>query len=407
MSPVPAKPDAHGLAIEGGRPVRSPSDFLVFGAPPIEEAEIQEVVGCLRRRWIGTGPLVARFQREFAEFKGGRFAVAVNSCTAALHLSMLASGVGPGDEVITSPMTFCATVNAILHTGATPVLADCDRRSFNILPESIEQEITPRTRAILVVHFAGRPCDMDAICEIAQRNDLLLIEDCAHAVEAEYRGRPSGSFGRMGCFSFYSTKNIVTGEGGMVLTDDEETADQIKVLAAHGMSEDAWDRFSDEGYRHYEVVRPGFKYNMMDIQAAMGVHQLSRVERCWQRRRAIWEEYQSRLVDLPCILPPEPESHTRHGHHLYTPLIDIDELGRSRDWVLEALTAENIGVGVHYVPIHLHAYYSKHMGWQKGQFPNAEWVGERTVSIPLSPALTDRDVDDVCAALRKVLGAGR
>jgi len=391
------------IALDGGPPVRSKENFLVFGAPLIEEPEIDEVVNCMRRRWIGTGPKVYEFEEDFKKFKGTKHAIALNSCTAALHLSMFAAGIGQGDEVITTPMTFCATVNAIIHCGATPVLADCDRMTMNILPEEIEKKITARTKAILPVHFAGRCCDMDAIMEIARKYDLLVIEDCAHAIESEYHGQKAGTFGDIACFSFYVTKNVITGEGGMVVTDDDRFAERIKVLGLHGMSKDAWKRFSDDGYKHYQVIHAGYKYNMMDIQAAIGIHQLKRVDKYWLHRQNIWEKYNEAFKDLPCVTPTEPEPDTRHAYHLYTPLIDIDRLGKARDWVLNALTAENIGVGVHYLPAHLHPYYRKMFGWKEGDFPNAEWIGKQTLSLPLSAALNEIDVDDVIISLKKVL----
>lgn len=397
-----------GLAIAGHAPTRARNNFLVFGAPQIEEEEISEVVACLRRRWIGTGPKVQEFERAFAAYKGSPHAVALHSCTAALHLSLLASGFGPGDEVITTPMTFCATVNAIIHAGARPVLADCDRTTMNIRAEEIARHITPRTRAILVVHFAGLCCDMEPILELARSRNLLVIEDCAHAIESEYRGRKAGTIGDAGCFSFYVTKNVVTGEGGMVITRKEQLAAAVRILGLHGMSKDAWSRFSDDGYRHYEVTAAGFKYNMMDLQAVIGIAQLKRVEANWRRRREIWQVYQRDMSDLPCQLPPsDGGAEGRHAHHLYTPLVDIERLGKSRDWVLAALTAENIGVGVHYLPVHRHTYYQQRFGWRWGDYPNAEWIGERTVSLPLSPALSDQDVADVTRAFRKVLGGGR
>lgn len=391
------------LAIDGGVPVRETDHFLVFGAPMIEEPEIEEVVGCFRRRWIGTGPKVHDFEEDFKAFKGSTHAIALNSCTAALHLSMLAAGIGPGDEVITTAMTFCATINAIIHCGAAPVLVDCDRDTMNIIPAGIEKKVTSRTKAILPVHFAGRCCDMEPIMDIARKYDLLVIEDCAHAIESEYHGRNAGRFGDIGCFSFYVTKNVITGEGGMVITDDDRFAERIKILGLHGMSHDAWNRFSDEGYRHYQVIHAGYKYNMMDIQAAMGIHQLKRVERYWKHRKSIWEKYNVAFRELPCILPAEPEFDTKHAYHLYTPFIDTDRLGKSRDWVLSAMTAENIGIGVHYLPVHLHPFYRKTFGWKEGDFPNAEWIGERTVSLPLSASLNDQDVEDVITAFRKVL----
>ena len=374
--------------------------FLVFGAPLIGEAEIDEVVDSLRSGWLGTGPKVARFERAFAAYKGAEQAVAVNSCTAALHLSLLAADLGPGDEVITTPLTFCATVNAILHAGATPVLADVDPISFNIDPAEVAARITPRTRAILPVHFAGRPCTMDPLMALAQQHDLRVIEDCAHAIESSYHGRPTGTFGDFGCFSFYVTKNVVTGEGGMILARRPEDAARLKTLALHGMSHDAWRRFSDSGYRHYQVVECGFKYNMMDLQAAIGLHQLARVEASWLRRRAIWDRYQAAFADLPVTRPADPEPDTRHAHHLYTLLIDSARCGCARDAFLEHMTAQRIGVGVHYLSLPEHPYYQQRLGWRPEDMPSAWRIGQQTVSLPLSPALSDADVDDVIAAVR-------
>ena len=244
-------------------PIRSKDRFLVFGAPAIEDAEIQEVVSTMKTGWLGTGPKVMSFENDFKAYKGSQYAIAVNSCTAALHLSILAAALQPGDEVITTPMTFCATVNAIIHAGATPVLADVDPVTMNIDPAQVEAKITPKTKAILPVHFAGRPCDMDALCEMARRHNLKLIEDCAHAIETEYKGRKAGTFGDFGCFSFYVTKNITTGEGGMILVGRQADADRLKILALHGMSKDAWNRFGDSCYKHYQVVEVGFKYNKL------------------------------------------------------------------------------------------------------------------------------------------------
>ncbi len=332
---------------------------------------------------------------------------AVGSCTAALHLSLLALELEPGDEVITTALTFCATVNAIIHAGATPVLADVDPATMNLDPAAVAAAVTPRTRAVLPVHFAGRPCDMDALGELCGRHGLgSAVEDCAHAIETTYRGRHAGTFGDFGCFSFYVTKNVATGEGGMVVARDEGRAARIKRLALHGMTADAWKRFSDEGYRHYLVREAGFKYNMMDLQAALGLHQLARVEENWRRRAEVWRRYQEGFADLPLDLPAEPEPDTRHAHHLYTVLVDEARAGLGRDAVLEAMTRENIGVGVHYLAIPEHPYYQETYGWRPEEWPEATAIGRRTVSLPLSAKLTDGDVDDVVAALRKVT-AGR
>lgn len=384
-------------------PVRSKERFLVFGSPQIEEAEIDEVVASMRACWLGKGPKVSRFEEAFRAHQEARHAVAVSSCTAALHLSMLALGVGPGDEVITTPMTFCATVNAILHAGATPVLADVDPHTMNIRPELIEAAVTPRTRAILPVHFAGRACEMDPIMEIAARHGLLVIEDCAHAIETRYRGQSAGTFGDAGCFSFYVTKNLTTGEGGMVTSPHESVAAAIKTLSLHGMSQNAWQRFSDEGFRHYAVESLGYKFNMTDMQASLGLHQLDRVEANWERRRAVWAAYNEGLADLPIDLPPDPEPDTRHAFHLYTILIDEERTGVGRDRFLDRMTAQGIGVGVHYLSIPEHPYYQRQLGWRPDMAPTASEIGRRTVSIPLSAKLTEADVADVIEAVRRCL----
>lgn len=379
--------------------------FIVFGAPQIQQAEIDEVTDTLESGWLGTGPKVARFEMEFAEYKRvtPAQAAAVNSCTAALHVSMIAAGIGPGDEVITTPLTFCATVNAILHAGATPVLADIGPTTMNIDPARIEECITPRTRAILPVHFAGRPCEMDAIIEIANRHGLKVIEDCAHAIETEYHGLKAGTIGDFGCFSFYVTKNVATGEGGMVLARNEADIGRVKMLALHGMSKDAWHRFGDAGYKHYQVVECGFKYNMMDIQAAIGIHQLARVESNWLRRREVWDRYQDAFSDLPVTRPPHPAPHTRHGLHLYTILVDEQRCGISRDAFLDRMTAVGVGVGVHYLSIPEHPYYQERFGWQPEAWPNAMRVGRQTVSLPLSAKLPDAAADRVIEAVRRIV----
>jgi dTDP-4-amino-4,6-dideoxygalactose transaminase len=329
--------------------------------------------------------------------------VAVNSCTAALHLSILAAGIGPGDEVITTPLTFCASVNAIIHAGATPVLADVDPLSQNIDPGKVREKITPRTKAILPVHFAGRCCDMDPLCAVAQEHGLTIIEDCAHAIETEYHGRKAGCFGDFGCFSFYVTKNIITGEGGLILARKPEHAARLKVLALHGMSSDAWKRFGDEGYKHYLVTEAGFKYNMMDLQAAIGLRQMDKVEHFWERRREIWERYMDELSDLPLTLPAPVEPDTRHAFHLFGVLVDEARTGISRDAFLTAMTRQKIGVGVHYLSLPEHPHYQGRFGWAPDDYPHARDIGRRTVSLPISAKLTDADVSDVIQAVRQTL----
>jgi len=382
-------------------PIRSKDNFLVFGAPALGEAEIDEVVSCLKSGWLGTGPKVAQFEEDFKIYQNAPFSVAVNSCTAALHLSILAAGVGSGDEVITTPLTFCATINAIIHAGATPVLADIDPVTMNIDPVQIEKKITDRTRAILPVHFAGRPCDMNTISAIADKYNLKLIEDCAHSIETEYHGRKAGTFGDFGCFSFYVTKNVVTGEGGMVLTRHEEDSARVKILSLHGMSKDAWKRFGDEGHKHYFVVECGFKYNMMDIQAAIGLHQLRSVQKNWQRREQVWQQYQAAFTEFPLTLPAPVEENTRHAYHLYTIQVNESKVGISRDAFLDAMTSENIGVGVHYLSLPEHPYYQQTFGWSPENYPHAMRIGRQTVSLPLSAKLTEDDVEDVIRGVKK------
>jgi dTDP-4-amino-4,6-dideoxygalactose transaminase len=390
-------------AADSVTPIRPSGEFLIFGAPLICDEEEHEILNSLRTGWLGTGPKVAQLEREFREYKGAPYAVAVNSCTAALHLSMLAAGIGPGDEVITTALTFCATVNTIIHAGAKPVLVDVEPATFNIAPQEVAAKITSRTKAIVPVHFAGRACDMDSLGTIAQRHGLMIIEDCAHAVETTYKGKQAGTFGSFGCFSFYVTKNMTTGEGGMILTTDERHADRIKILALHGMSKDAWQRFSDEGYKHYYVVECGYKYNMMDIQAAIGIHQLRRIQKNWERRQEIWATYQREFAGLPLTLPAQPNEETRHAYHLYTILIDPRQANLARDQFITDMTAENIGVGVHYQSIPVHPYYQERFGWRPEDYPHSLRIGQQTVSLPLSPKLTDHDVADVVRAVHKVL----
>ncbi len=379
--------------------------FIVFGAPDIQGDEIDEVVASLQARWIGTGPKVAQFERDFAAYTGAaeNRVAAVNSCTAALHVSMVAAGLPQDAEVLTTAMTFCATANAIIHAGATPVPVDIDPETLNIDIGHAEQQITPQTRAIVPVHFAGRPCDMDELMAFADKHDLVVIEDCAHAIETEWRGKHAGTFGNFGCFSFYATKNVVTGEGGMVLARSSDDIDRIKVLALHGMSKDAWKRFSDDGYRHYDVVEAGFKYNMMDLQAALGIHQLQRVEANHARREEIWSVYQDAFSDLPVGRPLQPAADTRHAFHLYTLRIDAARCGLARDAFIDRMTAAGIGVGVHYRSLPEHSYYQERFGWNADDYPAAEAFGEQTVSLPLGPGLGNEEVARVIDAVSKIL----
>lgn len=377
--------------------------YLVFGSPLIEEPEVQEVVDTLKSGWLGTGPKVARFEEMFREYTGAKFAIALNSCTAGLHLAMLVTGVRQGDEVITTPLTFGSTANAIIHTGATPVFVDVEKASMNIDPTKIEDAITPKTRAIIPVHFAGRPCDMDAVMDIAQRHDLIVIEDAAHCIEGWFKGKKIGNIGDMTCFSFYVTKNLVTGEGGMVTTNKEVWADKIKMYGLHGLSRDAWKRYSDDGFVHYQVIFPGFKYNMMDIQASLGLHQMKRIDKYLKRREQIWETYKKSFSSLPVICPAEPEKDTVHARHLYTLLIDIDKVKKSRNLIQQELHELNIGTGIHFISLHLHDYYKKTYGFKPDDFPVSKFISERTISLPLSAKLSDQDVEDVIKAVKTTM----
>jgi dTDP-4-amino-4,6-dideoxygalactose transaminase len=389
------------LAIEGGSPVRG--EFLPFHRPTIGREEETEVLDTLRSGWLTTGPRTQRFEAEFARYLGARYARGVTSCTAAMHLALVALGVGPGDEVITSPITFPATANVIVHVGATPVFADVEPATLNLDVDQLEAHITPRTKAIIPVHFAGHPCRMDALAALAKKRGLAIVEDCAHAIEATFQGRHAGTWGNAGAFSFYATKSITTGEGGMLVTEDEDLAERIGVLRLHGISRDAWKRYGQEGFRHYETLSAGFKYNMYDLQAALGLAQFPKLEAFWARRRSIVQAYDAAFASIPQILRLEVKGPVHHSHHLYVVLVRTEELSRSRDEILNAIQKENVGLGVHFRAVHLQPFYRERFGFRPGQFPAAEYASERIISLPLYPAMDDRDVEDTIAAVGKVV----
>ena len=392
-------------AVTGGAPVRD--EFLVFGAPLIEEEAIAEVVETLRSGWIGTGPKTRRLEELFADFMGMGHACALSSCTAGLQLGLEVLDIGPGDEVITTPMTFAATGNVIVHTGATPVFADIDRESLLIDPDDVERRITPRTRALMPVHMAGRPCDMWRLRAIADEHGLPIIADSAHAIESLYHGRPVASLADISVNSFYVTKTMTTIEGGMLLTENPEWAERVEILRNHGLSRDAWKRYTVHGFQPYEVIEAGYKHNMTDVQAALGLHQMTRIEDNLAVRERHWQAYRDELDDLDCITLPaeDPEPTNRHARHLFTILLDLDRLSLGRDDFAAAMHAENIGTGIHFSALHLNRFYRERFGFAEGDLPNAEWVGERTLSLPMSAKLTDADVQDVIAAVRKVATA--
>jgi dTDP-4-amino-4,6-dideoxygalactose transaminase len=376
--------------------------FLIFGSPVIGEEEIAEVVDSLRSGWVGTGPKVQRFEAMLAQYLGSPLCRCMSSCTAALFLAMRALGIGAGDEVIVPAMTFVASANAVEHTGATPVLVDSEPTAGLLDLDAVEAAITSRTRAVMVVHLAGRPLDMDRVNAIRDRHGLLVVEDAAHALGAEWRDRRIGTSGNVTAFSFYVTKNVTTIEGGALATDRSEIAAEVERLALHGLSLGAWQRFSDKGFRHYEVVSPGFKFNMTDVQASLGLHQLPRLDGWIDRRAELWARYDKLLAGLPLSTPPPPEPGTRHARHLYQVRLEPDA-PLSRDALLDALTAQKIGTGVHYRGVHLHPFYRDTYDLRPEHFPVATEISETTLSLPLSPKVTEADQDDVVAALTEAL----
>jgi dTDP-4-amino-4,6-dideoxygalactose transaminase len=379
------------------------NEFIPLGAPSFGQEDIKEVIDSLESGWVGTGPKVSQFEKSFGKYVGGESSLATNSCTAALHLSLMSLGLKPGDEVITTPMTFCATINTIIHSGATPVLADCNIDDFCIDPERISEKITKKTKAILPVHFAGMSCDMEKIMQLADDHCLFVIEDCAHAIETTFNDKHAGTFGDFGCFSFYATKNLVTGEGGMLIARDDSKLQQIKKIALHGMSLDAWDRFSEKGFKHYDIVAPGFKYNMTDIQAALGIHQLARIEENWLKREKIWNTYTESFANLPIDLPSHVSGgNIKHAHHLYTVLLRNDS-PVSRDEFIVKMQENKIGTGVHYRSIPSFTYYHDTYGWKPQDFPNSTSIGDRTVSIPLAPGLSEKNIERIIENVNSIL----
>ncbi|MFV9510481.1 UDP-4-amino-4,6-dideoxy-N-acetyl-beta-L-altrosamine transaminase [Tepidibacillus sp. LV47] len=371
---------------------------IPYALPWIEEEEIEEVVAALRSNWLSKGPRTVEFEKQFANYVGTKFAVALNSATAGLHLSQLAAGIGPGDEVITTPYTFVATANTILHTGAKPVFVDIDPVTMNMDPSLIESKITNKTKAIIPVHFAGYPVDMDLVMEIARKYNLYVIEDAAHAVYSMYKGRMVGSIGDLTNFSFYATKNLVTGEGGMVTTNNEELADKIRVMSLHGMSKNAWNRYSDKGSWFYEVEYPGFKYNMTDIQAALGLVQLKKLEKLQQIREQYAMMYNEALKEIEGIILPYFDDVNRHAWHLYVIRLKENYFTIDRAQFIEELKERGIGTSVHFIPVHLHPYYQK-LGFKYGDYPLAEKAYEAAISIPLYPKMTKEEVQRVIEAI--------
>lgn len=394
--------------------------FLPFSLPTIGEEEIAEVTDSLRSGWITTGPKTRRFEEEFREYIGAKHAIAVNSCTAGLHIALAALGIGSGDEVIVPTLTFCSTANVVVHLGARPVLVDVGE-DFNVTPEAIERAITPRTKAIIPVHYGGQPCDLEAIYTIAARNNLAVVEDAAHAVGATYHGFKIGSdalplslLGREGqrlrivtAFSFYATKNMTTGEGGMITTADDELAERMRLLSLHGMSRDAWKRYTSTGSWYYEVLLPGYKYNMTDIQAALGIHQLRKLDDFIAIRQRYARMYDEGFADLPEVERPIIHPDRTHTYHLYVIRLNLERLTINRAQFIEELKALNIGTSVHFIPVHLHPFYRETFGYRLGACPVAERIYERIISLPLFPRMTEDDVRDVIHAVKDVVSRHR
>ena len=393
------------LALHGGKPLRG--QFLPFHRAIIGEEEIAEVTATLRSGWLTTGPRTKAFENKFCHYIGCSHAIALNSCTAGLHLALEAAGVKAGDEVITSPVSFASTANVIVHCGASPVFVDVESDSLNISPDLIEKSITSRTKALIPVHFAGHPCEMDRILQIADAYGLTVIEDAAHALEAEYGERKIGTLSPFTAFSFYATKNITTGEGGMLAVADQELAEMVRTLSLHGISRDAWKRYSDEGYRHWEIFYAGYKYNMFDLQAAIGLHQMDRMEAWWETRRKYVALYNASFQEIPEVELLDVKPGVKHAYHLYPVLLKLDMLNAHRDLIMNAVQAENIGIGIHFRAIHLHPFYQKRYGFAPGILPVAEDASHRELSLPLYPSMSEDDLRDVVAVVKKVIRSFR
>jgi dTDP-4-amino-4,6-dideoxygalactose transaminase len=384
-------------------------DYIPFSVPEIGEEEIAEVVNTLKSGWLTSGVKTQQFEKEFREYTGAKQSLALNSCTAALHVAMIALDIKPGDEVITTPLTFCATVNTILHVGAKPVLADIGEDG-NIDPIEIERKITNKTKAILPVHLAGLPCEMDAIWKLARVHKLKVIEDAAHAVGTHYRGKHIGSATSKSdavAYSFYATKNLTTGEGGMVTTNSKALLDRMRILALHGIGRDAWNRYGRHGSWFYEVLEAGFKYNLSDLQSSIGIHQLRKLEQFAQIREQRAALYSHLLRDVEEIELPATRANTRHAWHLYALRLRLDKLKIDRNQFIEQLRERNIGTSVHFIPIPLHPYYSSWAGKRAAACPKAIEMYNRLVSLPMYPGLSEEKVFRIADEIRKIIGSAK
>ena len=386
-------------------PVRE--SFLPFARPDVDDDEIREVTEAILSGWVTTGPKTKEFERQFAAAVGAKHAIAVNSCTAALHLALEAAGVRAGDEVITTPYTFAASAEVIRYFDARPVLVDVDAETLNIRPELIEPAVTAKTKAILPVHIAGASADLDPILEVARRHGLTVVEDAAHAFPTRYKGRMVGSIGHFTCFSFYATKTITTGEGGMITTDDDTLAERCRIMSLHGISKDAWKRYTAEGSWYYEIMAPGFKYNMTDIAAALGLAQLRKAERMYRRRQEIAARYNGAFSTMPELQVPGVPAYSTHAWHLYMLRLRLERLVIDRAAFIERLREHNIGVSVHFIPLHVHPYYRETYGYAPGDLPVAYRQYLREISLPIYSTMSDDDVESVIAAVTDIVATNR
>ncbi len=382
-------------------------DFLPYNQPDITEAEIEAVAETLRSGWLAPGPRVKAFEAAFQAYTGAKHAIALDSATAGMHLALVTMDIGPGDEVITTPTTFAATVNVIIHTGATPVLADIDVEDYCIDPAAIERAITPRTRAIMPVHHGGSACRMDAILTLARKHGVRVIDDAAHAIGTEIAGRQVGAQGDAAVFSFYPTKNVTTGRGGMLVTNNDAVADRCRLLALHGMSNDAWDRYTERGSWSYRVLAAGYNYAMSDFQAALGHAQFARVDEFQSQRRALAERYNERFAAVPQIVRPIERDGTTHAWHLYVIRLRPEMLTIDRATFISALKQRGIGASVHFIPIHHHPYYRETYGWAPGDFPASDHAFETMISLPLYTRMSGAEVDRVVAAVEEIVRDNR
>ena len=371
------------------------NDFLLFHKPFISEDEVDEIVDTVRSGWLSMGPKTIRFENKYSEYIGVQNSIAVSSWTAAGHLTLEAFGIKAGDEVIVPTMTFPATAEIVCYFGAKPVIVDVEKDTLNMSPEIIEKAITSKTKAIIPVHYAGQPCDLDEIHDLARKHNLKVLEDAAHALPATYKGVKIGSLSDVTCFSFYATKTLSTGEGGMICTNDEEIAERCKIMRLHGINRDAWKRYTDSGSWYYEVVAPGYKYNFTDLQASLGLPQLKKVDTMWKSRQNIAAKYTALLKDLDTIelhtVKPDRES----SWHLFPIRLHLNRLTKNRAQIINELREENIGVGVHFMPVHQHLYYKETFNLSNKDYPVASSVFPRLLSLPIYPGMTDENVDRV------------